>query len=290
MKKELIRDSAQIIAGNFLVALGVNAFILPNDVLTGGLAGVAVALQPLVAIEPKLFINAATIVLFGIGAVILGRQFALKTLLSTICYPLFISLLSWGLAEWFTPETFIMDQYLAAIYGGVFMGCGVGLVFRCGASTGGMDIPPLIVHRFTHLPLSTLVLITDALTVGLGVATYGLQAALMGIISVFVSSVAIDRTLTLGAVRSKNCMIISAHPEELMAYIHEQLYRGTTLLEAKGGYTKEQRQVIMVVVSRKQYPLLEHEVLRIDPNAFIIVTDTDEVHGLGFTYEEDDYT
>ena len=65
---------------------------------------------------------------------------------------------------------------------------------------------------------------------------------------------------------------------------------GTTLLEAKGGYTKEQRQVIMVVVSRKQYPLLEHEVLRIDPNAFIIVTDTDEVHGLGFTYEEDDYT
>ena len=286
MKKELIRDSAQIIAGNFLVALGVNAFILPNDVLTGGLAGVAVALQPLVAIEPTLFINAATIVLFGIGAVILGRQFALKTLLSTICYPLFISLLSWGLAEWFTPETFIMDQYLAAIYGGVFMGCGVGLVFRCGASTGGMDIPPLIVHRFTHLPLSTLVLITDAL----GVATYGLQAALMGIISVFVSSVAIDRTLTLGAVRSKNCMIISAHPEELMAYIHEQLYRGTTLLEAKGGYTKEQRQVIMVVVSRKQYPLLEHEVLRIDPNAFIIVTDTDEVHGLGFTYEEDDYT
>ena len=170
------------------------------------------------------------------------------------------------------------------------VGCGVGLVFRCGASTGGMDIPPLIVHRFTHLPLSTLVLITDALTVGLGVATYGLQAALMGIISVFVSSVAIDRTLTLGAVRSKNCMIISAHPEELMAYIHEQLYRGTTLLEAKGGYTKEQRQVIMVVVSRKQYPLLEHEVLRIDPNAFIIVTDTDEVHGLGFTYEEDDYT
>lgn len=97
MKKELIRDSAQIIAGNFLVALGVNAFILPNDVLTGGLAGVAVALQPLVAIEPTLFINAATIVLFGIGAVILGRQFALKTMLSTICYPLFISLLSWGL-------------------------------------------------------------------------------------------------------------------------------------------------------------------------------------------------
>ena len=146
MKRELIRDSAQIIAGNFLVALGVNAFILPNDVLTGGLAGVAVALQPLVAIEPTLFINAATIVLFGIGAVILGRQFALKTLLSTICYPLFISLLSWGLAEWFTPETFIMDQYLAAIYGGVFMGCGVGLVFRCGASTGGMDIPPHVIR------------------------------------------------------------------------------------------------------------------------------------------------
>ena len=92
MKKEVVRDGAQIIAGNFLVALGVNAFILPNDVLTGGLAGVAVALQPLIAVEPTLFINAATIVLFGVGALVLGRQFALKDaalydLLSAVHFP-----------------------------------------------------------------------------------------------------------------------------------------------------------------------------------------------------------
>src|SRR5699024_9646669 len=126
---------------------------------------------------------------------------------------------------------FVMDKYLATIYGGILMGCGVGLIFRCGASSGGMDIPPLVLHKYTRLPLSTLVMIIDALTVMLGIATYGLQAALIGIISVFVSSVAIDKMLTLGAIKSKSCMIISDKHEEMLAYIHEVLYRGTTILE-----------------------------------------------------------
>lgn len=90
-----------------------------------------------------------------------------------------------------------------------------------------MDIPPLVLHKFTHIPLATLVLITDTLTVLLGVATYGFQAALVGIISVFLSSVAIDKMLTLGAIKSKNCMIISQRYEEMLSYIHQELYRGT---------------------------------------------------------------
>lgn len=285
----MIKDTLLILAGNFLVALGVNVFILPNDVLTGGLAGVAVALEPLIHVEPTLLINIATVGLFVVGGLFLGKRFAVHTLLSTICYPLFITLLAWVVETRFAPDYFVMDQYLASIYGGVLMGCGVGLVFRCGASTGGMDIPPLILHKYTHVPLATLVLVVDGLTVALGVVSYGLQAALVGIISVFLSSLAIDKMITLGAIKSKNCMIISDQGEKLLDYIHQDLYRGTTLLQAKGGFTKENKTVIMVVVSKKQYPMLEHEVLKYDPNAFIIVTDTNEVHGLGFTYEEDEY-
>ncbi len=284
-----VKELLVVILGNVILAFGVTAFILPNDVLTGGLAGIAVALEPIFHLEPTLVINVMTVLLFFVGLLFLGKRFAVKTLVSSICYPLLISLFSWIIDTRFPPGYFVMDRYLATIYGGILMGCGVGLIFRCGASSGGMDIPPLVLHKYTHLPLSTLVLITDALTVLLGVAAYGFQAALVGIISVFLSSVAIDKMLTLGAIKSKNCMIISERYEEMLAFIHQELYRGTTILQGRGGFTKEHRPVIMVVVSKKQYPMLEHEVLRVDPNAFIIVTDTDEVHGLGFTYEEEDF-
>ena len=289
LQKKDITETLLVMAGNMILALGVTVFVLPNDVLTGGLTGIAVALEPVIHIEPTLVINVMTIVLFFFGTAFLGKKFAVKTLLSTVFYPLSLSVFSWIVATQFPENYFVMDKYLATIYGGILMGCGVGLIFRCGASSGGMDIPPLVLHKYTRLPLSTLVMIIDALTVMLGIATYGLQAALIGIISVFVSSVAIDKMLTLGAIKSKSCMIISDKHEEMLAYIHEVLYRGTTILEGHGGYTGEKRPVIMVVVSKKQYPLLQHEVLKVDPNAFIIVNDTDEVHGLGFTYEEEDF-
>lgn len=288
-KKVAFSDVLLVIFGNFVLALGVALFILPNDVLTGGLAGIAVALEPLIHIEPTLVINVLTVALFFVGFLFLGKRFAWKTLISSICYPLLLSLLSWIADTRFPEGYFVMDPYLATIYGGLLMGCGVGLIFRCGASSGGMDIPPLVIHKYTHLPLSTLVLVTDTLTVLLGVVTYGFQSALIGILSVFLSSMAIDKMLTLGAIKSKNCMIISERYEEMLAFIHQELYRGTTILQGHGGFTQEERPVIMVVVSKKQYPLLEHEVLKVDPNAFIIVTDTDEVHGLGFTYEEEDF-
>lgn len=288
-KIDMIKEVVQVFIGNLLLAMGVTMFILPNDVLTGGVTGIAVALEPLFHIDPTIMINALTIALFFVGLLFLGKRFAWKTLASTICYPLLISLLSWALTVFFPTDYFVMDRYLATIYGGILMGCGVGLIFRCGASSGGMDIPPLVLHKYTRIPLPTLVLITDALTVMLGIATYGFQTALVGILSVFISSMAIDKMLTLGAIKSKNCMIISERYEEMLEYIHKDLYRGTTILSGHGGYTHENRPVIMVVVSKKQYPLLEHEVLKVDPNAFIIVTDTEEVHGLGFTYEDEDF-
>ena len=163
--KELVQDTLWILAGNIALAMGVAWFILPNDVLTGGLAGVAIALEPLIHLNPELVINVLTVVLFLAGSLVLGKKFAAKTILSTICYPLLLTLLSYLAKHVIAPDTFIMDKYLATIYGGALMGIGVGCVFRTGASTGGMDIPPLIINKYTHIPLPTLVLIVDALTV-----------------------------------------------------------------------------------------------------------------------------
>ena len=286
-KKEMIQELCWIMAGNITLAIGVAFFILPNNVLTGGLAGVAIALEPLIHITPEIIINVLTVVLFIFGALILGKKFAMKTILSTILYPTFLSLFSYLAQSVFAPETFIMDKYLATIYGGALMGIGVGCVFRTGASTGGMDIPPLIINKYTHIPLPTLVLIIDACTVSLGAAVYGLQAALTGILSVWMSSFMINKTLLIGGHNAKNVMIISSKYQELMDAIHDQLERGTTILEATGGYSSEKRPVIMVVVAQKQLPELEHLISHIDKEAFVIVTDTNEVQGLGFTYEEE---
>ena len=221
--KELVQDTLWILAGNIALAMGVAWFILPNDVLTGGLAGVAIALEPLIHLNPELVINVLTVVLFLAGSLVLGKKFAAKTILSTICYPLLLTLLSYLAKHVIAPDTFIMDKYLATIYGGALMGIGVGCVFRTGASTGGMDIPPLIINKYTHIPLPTLVLIVDALTVLLGAAVYGLQAALTGILSVWVSSYMINKTMMIGGHDARNVMIVSNKHTEIMDRIHEVL-------------------------------------------------------------------
>lgn len=143
------------------------------------------------------------------------------------------------------------------------------------------------INKYTHIPLPTLVLIVDALTVLLGAAVYGLQAALTGILSVWVSSYMINKTMMIGGHDARNVMIVSNKHTEIMDRIHEVLERGTTILEATGGYSSEKRPVIMAVVSKKQLPELEHLVSHIDPEAFVIVMEANEVQGLGFTYEEE---
>ena len=154
-----IKDIALVIAGTFVLCLSVEMFILPFDILSGGVAGIAVAVQPLTRMSATLIANILTLVLLEVGSLTLGRQFFLKTFLSSLCYPVFNSLLAKVVP---VPD---IDPVLASFYAGLLGGIGVGLVMRTGASTGGMDVPPLIVHKFTDIPVSTLVLITDGLTV-----------------------------------------------------------------------------------------------------------------------------
>ena len=184
LDKSHLFDYFLVLAGNFLVAFAVAGFILPNNILSGGLAGISVALYPVFHIDPELLITVLTFGFFLFGSVVLGKSFAVKTALSTIAYPFFLNIITIFLAD----RQLTANPILASLYGGVVLGLGVGLVFRTGASTGGMDIPPLIVHKYTNIPLGTLVMITDGLTVLLGIATHSVEAALIGILSVWSSS------------------------------------------------------------------------------------------------------
>ena len=284
-KKNWIKDLIFVLIGNLIIACEVAFIVLPNDLLDGGIAGLSVALQPLIPIDPVWMINGLTIGLFFLGLIFLGKAFALKTVVSAIAYPVFVTILS-SVAAQFPESTFVLPDYLAAIYAGVLAGFGLGLAFRANASTGGMDIPALILRKYARIPSGQAVMIIDVLTVSLGIFTYGLQKALVGIITAFIAGQVINKTVLLGSQSAKNVMIISSKWEEIQAYLMDTLSRGVTVLSGKGGYTSQERPVLMCVLSRKEYPVVEQEINRIDPAAFMVVSDVNEIHGSGFTFED----
>lgn len=277
--KKIVFDTVLVIIGNFILALAVETFILPFNILSGGVAGIAVATSRLLGLPSDLIIIVLIVGLFILGSFFLGRKFTVHTALSTALYPIFLSYLST------VHIPLSIDPVLASLYGGLIAGLGVGLVFRTGASTGGMDVPPLIVHKFTHIELAKLVLITDLLTVMLGWYVYGPEAVLIGLISVWASSFAIDKVLLFGGLEARSLMIISPKVDEITAMIHDRLDRGSTLLEGQGGYSHRDRPVIMTVIMKSQYPELVKALAEIDPHAFIIVTDATEVRGNGFSFD-----
>ena len=155
--KQKGKDIVWVVAGNAVLALAVSMFILPYDILSGGVAGIAVALQPLIPLPVTLMVNLLVVGLFILGACFLGKEFAMKTILSSLIYPVFLTFFSGRV------PVLDLDPILASLYGGLLGGMGVGMALRTGASTGGMDIPPLIVHKLTHIEIAKLVLITDAM-------------------------------------------------------------------------------------------------------------------------------
>ena len=159
------------------------------------------------------------------------------------------------------------------------------MVMRAGASTGGMDVPPLVINKLTGFKISTLVLLTDGLTVLLGYFAYGIEAVLVGLISVFATSYAINRVLSIGDGQvAKSVQIISDHWEAIVADIQRDLNRGVTLMDGEGGWSRARRKVVLCVVDQKQYPNLIEIVEQNDPSAFVITTDATDMHGEGFTY------
>lgn len=278
IRKKLI-SLVLVLLGTFILAVSVEMFILPYNILSGGVAGIAVALEPFFHIEKTLFANCTIVALFVVGTLFLGREFALNTVVSTLAYPVFTTLLSR-----YPLETGI-DPVLASFYAGLLGGFGIGIVMRTGASTGGMDVPPLILHKLTGIKVSTLVMIVDGLTVLLGILAYDLSAALVGLVSVFASGYAINKVLEAGrGVAAKKVQIISENWQEIAAAIPVRLNRGLTIIDVQGGYSKEIKKMIMVVVYERQYNDLLDLIRTYDEKAFVITTDSSDMVGEGFTY------
>jgi len=278
-KTKLLKKAIQIFIGSFILAFSVSVFVLPFNILSGGVAGLAVAFSALLNVESTIIINILMVVLFIVGSIFLGKKFTLSTIITTILYPLLLNIINTY------HITINIDPLLASLYAGLLGGAGVGLVFRAGASTGGMDIPPLIINKYTGIKLSSLILVTDAITVFFGIISFGIESVLIGFIAVWSSAFAIDKILTFGSDRAKSIYIISDKIVEINTAIHQDLDRGSTILQARGGYTQEKKDVLLLVLTNNQYPAFLSLINSIDKEAFLIVQDANEVHGNGFSFD-----
>lgn len=276
--KDNLKTLLALLAGNLLLAFSVSAFVLPYDILSGGVAGIAVLVKPFTTISEQTIIIALVVSLFLVGWVFLGKKFAITTIMSSVLYPAYLLLLQ----NHMKPVE--VDPLLASVFGGLIAGAGIGLVMKVGSSTGGMDIPPLIMQKYLGFDLGKSVMAIDALTVILGLWIYDLQHVLIGLIYVYASGIMITKVLTLGLVESMSVQIISDKYEELSALIQEKVDRGVTLFHAEGGYLRQQKNVILVVISKHQYQSLLNLIRETDPAAFVIISDVKEVQGNGFSY------
>lgn len=276
--KEKIVNSLIIILGNILLAISTSLFVLPFNLDIGGLAGISVILAKW--FNPSIVIFVLNWILFFIGWVFLKKDFALKTLLSTIVYPITVMLLKeTGIANTIINE--INDPLLAAIMAGVFVGVGLGLVFKVGGSTGGLDIPSLIVNKYFNIKISHATFAIDSVIVTLGIFFVSINSSLYGLISAFIGAYLIE-LITIRGNSSYMMHIVSNHIDEINNYIIVELERGSTFIGVKGGISKDEKEMIEVIFNEKEYYKIKHKIQEIDKDAFISVYKAVNVYGNGF--------
>lgn len=271
-----------ILAGNTLYALGVALFVLPAGLITGGTTGLALFFQYQFHVPIAGFVLIFNVTMFLIGLAVLGKRFALTTLVSTFYYPFIL-----GVIQRFTGSMLLtQDRLLATVYAGILIGIGIGVVIRQGASTGGMDIPPLVLNKKVGLPISAAMYAFDFLILLAQMLFADREQVLYGILLVMIYTVILDKVLLFGSMRTQ-VKIVSSRYQEIHQRILQDLDRGVTLLHARTGYCHVENDVILTVVSNRELSRLNRLVQELDPDAFMIVSQVKEVKGRGFTKKKE---
>ncbi len=278
--KKRIYETIIIIIGNFILALGLCAFITPVGLITGGASGIGIAIKSLMNINISYTVYAINIIMFIIGYFYFGKKFATGTLLSTFLYPTFLAVLE----KVPQLQNITNDVLLSTLYAGLCIGLGLGLVLRVGASTGGMDIPPLIINKKTGISIAWLINIFDCIILVFQVVFCPIiiEQVLYGITVVIITTIVMDKVIMLGETKVQ-VTIISPKWQEIRKIVFDDINRGCTLLNVTTGYYQKNQFVVMSVVSKRELHLLNEMILNIDPTAFIISNETHSVKGRGFT-------
>lgn len=278
----ILQTILALVAGNALYSLTVVLFLIPSGLITGGATGIALAANRFSGLPVSgvlLFVN---VVMLVVGWILLGRRFAFSTLASTFLSPLTLAI--WE--DLFQDYVLTDDLLLCTIFAGLGIGISLGIVIRTGGSTGGMDIPPLVLQKYFHIPVAVSMTVFDLAILLAQALSSPKEQVLYGIVLVFVYSTVLDKVIMLGEHRTE-VKIISTHSDEIRSLILSELDRGVTILSAEGGYLRQPGQLLLTVISNRQLPRLEKLVRAIDPACFMVVSEVTEVRGRGFSLEKD---
>lgn len=279
----MIYNLLLVVLGNATYALAVKLFILPNDLMTGGTTGIALVINHYFnGVSISAFVLGFNILMLLVGLALLGKKFVFSTIVSSIAYPLALELFD----RLFGNVVLTEDMLLNTIFAGLGIGVGLGIVIRNGASTGGMDIPPLVLNRYFKIPVSVSLYVFD-MCILLGQAVYNpLEGILYGILLILVYSVVLDKLMLMGTTRTE-VKVVSGHAEEIRKAILSEVDRGVTLLYGESGYLQQDTQVILSIVSNRELPQVEKLIHSIDPESFMIISRVSEVRGRGFSMSKE---
>ena len=276
-KKDILRTLLVVFA-NIICAGAAKFFLLSADLAAGGVTGIGILLQNALGIDVSWIILAVNILLLVLGAVFLSVRFALTSVVSSFSYPLALAVLN----ALFPNVRLTNDILLNTLFGGALTGFAIGLAFRAGASTGGMDIPPLILDKHLGIPAAVSMYVLDVIILLLQFMILPLEKILYGILFVATYTIIIEKMMHLGTAKTE-IRVISEKTDEIVKTILSDIDRGATIISAIGGFTRDSRQLVFSVVSNRDVPKLEKAIHRIDPECFVIVSRISEVRGRGFT-------
>lgn len=267
-----------VLLGNTIYCFGIAAFILPLGLITGGTTGLGLILEHYFEFPVEVFAAIFNVLMFGLAWFVLGMSFALTTMISTFYFPLILAILQ----KVGAIQNLTKDPMLATICAGILMGIGIGVVIRAGASTGGMDVPPLVLNKKLGISVPVGLYACDFLILLGQIVFCDREKTLYGCLLVVIYTYVMDKVLVSGKSQVE-VKIISKKYWEINEVIQQKLDRGSTLLKAETGYLHKEAMLVMTVVSNREIARLNQLVLDIDPKAFVIINEAKEVMGRGFT-------
>lgn len=277
--KVKIRQFILINMGLLIMALGLYMFLIPANLAVGGVTGLAMVIQNYIPnINLGFLMIGFNIILFTLAFFIIGKEFGGNTIYCSFALSGII-----GLFEWFMPlqGPLVDDIILNLVFGIVIQGIGMAIVFYQNASTGGTDIVAKIINKFTHLDIGKALFLSDSLITLMAGMAFGMTLGLYAFIGILINGLVIDRVIA-GLDVKIHAVIISCESDKINEYINHHLNRGTTFLHGSGGFSKEDKKIISVVLSRKEFMSLKHYIKDHAPDAFITMNFVHEVYGEGF--------
>ena len=274
-KNKMFLRAFYFISGLFIFSFAFTFFLLPNNFVFGGVSGLSIVFKELFGFDTSLFVLVVSVALLILSFIILGKEKTAGSILGSLLLPLFLEITT------FLSKYIVFDDIellLSAIFGGFLGGVGLGLVYKAGFTTGGTDIVNQIQHKLFKISLGKAMFITDIIIVASSIFVFGFTTFMYAVVVLYIMTTMTDRVI-LGIGKSKAFYIITDKTNDVKQFIIEKLGHGVTVLDAVGGYSKENQKVIFCAIPTREYYILKEGIYKIDKEAFFVVCDAYEVSG-----------